>query len=64
MLKAQFQKSMRLKCTARKECIKYIHKSIYLKRFVPNTASAPCGNFIIEIPLNHLDSKGPVTHIK
>lgn len=33
--KHSFKRSMRLKCTARKECIKYINKYIYLKSFIP-----------------------------
>lgn len=42
--KHSFKQSMRLKCTARKECIKYINKSIYLKSFVPKMTLTPCGN--------------------
>lgn len=39
-----FKQSMRLKCTARTECIKYINKSIYLKSFVPKWCEHHVGN--------------------
>lgn len=50
--KHSFKQSMRLKCTARKECIKYIDKCIYLKSFVPKMIHAPCGNNLTKIKLS------------
>lgn len=43
--KHSFKQSMKLKCTARKECIKYINESIYVKCFVPKMT--PCGNIML-----------------
>lgn len=53
--KHSFKQSMRLKCTARKECIKYINKCIYLKSFVPKIIYTPCGNNVTEILYNYVD---------
>lgn len=44
--KHSFKQSMKLKCTARKECKKYINESIYLKCSVPKTRYTPCGNMM------------------
>lgn len=58
--KHSFKQSMRLKCTARKECIKYINKSISLKSFVPKTIHTPCGNNETETLWYYVDRKDPI----
>lgn len=58
--KHSFKQSMRLKCTARKECIKYINKSIYLKSFVPKMINTPCRKKYSWTQKTFVDRKDPI----